>query len=380
MHMQNSRNSLRSQNHAGEIMNRTNAIDCIVRFHNPSRIKELERCMFSLAAQQYEPLNIILVLQRFSEDEIKATRAAIEPLLKINHRASLSILNWTRTEPLDGRSHLLNVGLKAATGRYLAFLDYDDVLFPEAYAKIVARLQQSGAAIGFASVELMKLQVFEKFFYIEGKVDPQPFHGNGLLDLFRHNFCPLHSYVFDRSRISSEMLYFDTSLTIEEDYDLLLRICARFKADLSLLGTNIGYYFFKSDGSNTVANMGLTEKIRSDYGNVCARIEQRRQATYVSPEVQTMLGFGDPHAPRTIRDVLRMRYREQKNSQHENILSGCIAEDVSHKNVYGRIFSFNSRVPGGLESLIKKTYFVYRYEGFKEMVRRIYSRLGNKGK
>ena len=205
---------------------------------------------------------------------------------------------------VDARSALLNLGLEKAQGRYLAFLDYDDVLYPEAYELMVSKLIQSGAAAAFASVRILRLDVYDRFFYATQEVTP-PYRGESLLDLFRNNFCPLHSYVIDRNQIPSDLLRFDTSLVMEEDYDLLLRISASLPTDFSLLGTQIGDYYYKTDDSNTVpTNGGLTGESRDRYEEVRSAIELRRRSTPVAIAVQRSLGITETSKSMTIRDVI----------------------------------------------------------------------------
>ncbi len=241
--------------HAGEVMLNDKQLDTIVRFHDIRRLSELERCVFSLVGQNFKSLRIILALQRFSAQEIAKVRATLAPILEFEKSPQLSIVNWEDAEPADARSALLNLGLCAAQGRYIAFLDYDDVLYPEAYEVLVPRLEESGAAIAFATVRVVELNVYHRFFYAARKIIPS-YSGSNLLDLFRNNFCPVHSYVIDRMRVPKDILSFDTSLAMEEDYDLLLRICAVLQSDFSLVRTEIGDYFYKTDCSNTVPTFG----------------------------------------------------------------------------------------------------------------------------
>lgn len=271
----------------------TEQLDVIVRFHDIDRIAELQRAVFSLAGQTYRPLRIILALQRFSEDGIATVRAALAPYLEDQRNLSLSVVNWSVAEPADARSVLLNLGVSVAQGRYLAFLDYDDVVYPEAYSLLVAQLEKSEAAIAFAAVRVLKLEVFRSYFYAAGRVVP-PYSGKDLADLFRNNFCPLHSYVIDRTRLPPDMLNFNSALTMEEDYDLLLRICAALPSDFSLIETEIGDYYYKTDGSNTVpVKGGLPPGLRLDrYRAIRAAIDHRKASTIVAPEVQQALGVG----------------------------------------------------------------------------------------
>jgi hypothetical protein len=286
-------------------MNEENGMDCIVRFHDVRRQGELQRCLFSLLGQSYRPLHIILVTQRFSIDEIAATNTAIAPLFALADAPRLSLLNWEEPDPIDARTELLNLGLRAVEGRYLGFLDYDDVLYPEAYELLTSRLEASGAAIAFASVRIVKLVVHDRFFEADSIVIPE-FGGSGLRDLFCRNFCPIHSYVIDRRRLPATILFFDSLLKQEEDYDLLLRICAGYPSDFSLLATQIGDYFYKTDGSNTVPTPWSPhdDQQLAAFEAVKTRIEHRRQTTLIVPVVQVKLGLDPSNETTTIRDAL----------------------------------------------------------------------------
>lgn len=284
-----------------------NQVDCIVRFHDIRRLYEFKRCIFSLVGQKHRPLNIIITVQRFSDAQIAELQDALSPFLALPAPPTVTVRNWESDRPIDARTELLNMGLAAATGQYVAFLDYDDVLYPEAYALLTERLEESGAAIAFASVRVVDVYVFPEFSYIAG-ARPDHFRGEGLLDLFRANFCPIHSYVIDRSIVSPEILSFDTTLTWEEDYDLLLRICAAYPSDFMNLKIAIGDYYYKNDGSNTVPVDGVMKGKRLlEYKRIQAFMEKRRRTTHVAPEVQYQLGFGDVSNLLSIRDVLNKK-------------------------------------------------------------------------
>lgn len=280
-------------------------VDCIVRLHDSRRLLELERCVFSLVGQRHERVHIILATQRFSADEIAGVRAALAPVLALAGAPTLTVANWESATPADARTELLNLGLAAVTGRYVSFLDYDDTLFPEAYELLLARLKTTRAAIAFASVRTVRADVHADFVYVSSHPKP-PFAGRGLLDLMRGNFCPIHSYLIDRARLPDGVLRFDTSLVWEEDYDLLLRICACKPADFQALHHVIGDYYFKTDGSNSIwTDDVLSESKKIAYEQVAARIEMRRRLTRVSLEVQrALLDECEVDARLTLRGLL----------------------------------------------------------------------------
>lgn len=228
----------------------------------------------------------------------------LAPLLALPDAPEVVHCNWESQDPADARTELLNLGLQAATGRYVAFLDYDDTLFPVAYELLMSRLHDSGASAAFASVRTVGADVHADFVHVSSHV-LSPFRGAGLADLFRGNCCPIHSYLIDRAGLPEGLLRFDTSLVWEEDYDLLLRLCSAVNADFQALPHVIGDYYFKTDNSNTIwsAPVLSVEKAKA-YEDVAAHIEMRRLLNVVASEVQRGLLAGDPDPALSIRGLL----------------------------------------------------------------------------
>jgi len=148
------------------------------------------------------------------------------------------------------------------------------------------------------------LNVYDKFLYTVGEVVPS-YRGTGLIDLFRNNFCPLHSYAIDRHKTLNADIAFDTVRTMQEDYDFLLRFCATYESDFGLIGTKIGDYNYKSDGSNTVPTGGvLTAEALAQLKALKTSMEVRRRTTQVSENVQRSLGLSETIEGTTIREVV----------------------------------------------------------------------------
>lgn len=280
-------------------------IDVVVRFHDPARQNELERALLCLLAQQHRPLRVLLVLQRFTAAQKDALQQALDPLLALPGAPPLELLDFHAPEPADARSALVNTGFAAATGRYLALLDYDDILYPEAYRLLIAQLAASGAAIAFAGITVRRVDIHPLFPHVQAA--PQPFHGSGLADLLRANFCPIHSFVVDRTRLDPAELRFEENLTLEEDYDFLLRVCARHRADFSLIHTQIGEYFFKTDNSNTLAGKTPSPRLAARAAGAKQFIEGRKHLLTLASDVQAQLGINPPEPGLTIAEFLERK-------------------------------------------------------------------------
>jgi glycosyltransferase involved in cell wall biosynthesis len=283
-------------------MSSNEQLDVIVRFHDVRRLHELDRAIFSLVSQDYRPLYIILVLQRFTQEEIAVTRKTLAPLEGFENARQIKVLNWNENEPPDGRSALINLGIKNANGRYIAFLDYDDVLYPEAYELLIGRLRTTQAAIAFGGICANRIEAFDAYCYVKNKTFP--FIGNNVLDLFRRNFCPIHSFVIDTTKIAREDLFFDPMISRAEDYDFLIRLCVKYASDFELSTTYIGAYYLKNDGSNTILTETATTAERvAAWEDAESFLEGRRRVTPVSAAVQRALGL-DPVQGLTVRRLL----------------------------------------------------------------------------
>jgi hypothetical protein len=278
-------------------------LDVIVRFHDTSKLRQLNAATFSLAMQSYRPLHIRLVTQRLSSEEIRTIEIALSPIVEIPPNCGFSIHNWLDPEPVDARSALVNFGMAAAQNRYLALLDYDDVIYPDAYRILIERLRKTDSAIAFGGIIVKEIYPYELFEHaVEIK---KPFSGTSVHDLFTGNFCPVHSFVLDRSKISSQLLFFEPLLAKDEDYDFLLRVCAQSPADFELTDTTVGEYRLRTDGSNTI----LTASTTTSAGVLAWRdaeafIEGRRRTTPISAVVQASLGIVPPISGLTIRNLL----------------------------------------------------------------------------
>jgi hypothetical protein len=278
-------------------------IDVIVRFHDINRLKELNRAIFSIVSQHYRPINIILCVQRFSEAQIDSVLSSLKPMLSIEDSPSLVIENFIEAAPIDARSALVNIGFRSAKNRFITFLDYDDIIYSEAYQLLSSNLRRTGASISFASINVKRITKFPSFDFV--KEAETPFLGSNLLDLFEGNFCPIHSFMIDRQIINKEFLIFDALLTKGEDYDFLLRIVSQFKSDFSLIGTFIGSYSYKDDGSNTIiVEHGSNNAIQAAWKNSEEFLEGRRRITQISSEVQAQLGISPPKPGLTVRGLL----------------------------------------------------------------------------
>ena len=112
-------------------------ISVIVPVYNPG--EKFEGCINSILAQTYKDLEIILV----DDGSTDGSEKMCDAFMKKNQRISVIHLKN------GGVSNARNVGIEEAKGEYIAFIDSDDWIEPEAVEKSIKRIEreESGMAI-----------------------------------------------------------------------------------------------------------------------------------------------------------------------------------------------------------------------------------------
>lgn len=210
----------------------------------PGREDLLDEALFSLALQEYGPIQAVVTAH---------TRAGqgVAPLQDICQRYAheLDLAFVSHCTEGDARSRSLNIGLARAEGRYVAFLDDDDVVYPPHYRILLGAIESSGCAWAYSQTIRA---TYRRIGSVLQPVGRSPHPGSGPYSFVRHlhdNFIPLHSFAVDRAG-GSGPCSFDESLSRLEDYDFLLRLASRHPPAYVPLATC--EYRIRTDGTNTV--------------------------------------------------------------------------------------------------------------------------------
>jgi hypothetical protein len=189
-------------------------VSVIVRTH-AGRQHLLEAALSSIAAQEYRPIEVVVV-----EDGSELAGPIVERF-KATPRLTVVFQGVERR----GRCHAGNVGLELASGQLLNFLDDDDALFPHHLQALVARLDDDpGAVAAFGQAEIVPTTI--------RSLAPLDFDEHGRWRFRAHPFSrwrlwttnqfPIQACLFRRTLYEAHG-GFDEEIPILEDWELWAR-------------------------------------------------------------------------------------------------------------------------------------------------------------
>ena len=127
----------------GDIYDKT--ISVIIRTID-NRFDSLERAVFSIYCNDYQYKEVVIVYQGFSDEYAKE----LASLRQIYPDMPMQVVHNPTTK--DERGKNANLGVLAARGRYVGFLDDDDVLLPNHLDKLYTALSESGKTWAYGQV------------------------------------------------------------------------------------------------------------------------------------------------------------------------------------------------------------------------------------
>lgn len=178
----------------------------------------IERAILSVQKQQITYWELIIV-----DDNPKNSNYKLETKLAEKRYAKESRIQWVYHEDNKGANAARNSGLKIATGKYMAFLDSDDVWDKE-YLKQIQKCFMDDDEIGIVSCAY---RIVTKSKTIDVISD----HDNGYIydeEVYGDLLSPTSAVVVKRE-ILVHIEGFDENLPARQDYDTWLRVCEKNK-------------------------------------------------------------------------------------------------------------------------------------------------------
>lgn len=192
-------------------------VSAVVPTHNRSAL--LQRAIGSICRQTYTNIEIVIVDDASTDDTPIAVRAIKDARIR-----------YLRHDTPRGASAARNTGIRAANGRYIAFLDDDDAWHPAKIARQVAAIGEHDAILCSSDIAVSKRSRSKKTEVSLSDLRYGPFAcgGTGVL--------------LARAEVLKAIL-FDESLPMGQDWDLFIRIARKYRIaylDMPLLIYNSG--------------------------------------------------------------------------------------------------------------------------------------------
>ena len=177
----------------------------------------IEDTIKSVKSQSYEQIEHIIIDGVSSDNTLKIVN---------NYSESISLVV---SEPDDGIYDAFNKGLKKATGDIIAILNSDDVLFDkEVLALVIKTFNQTGSDIVYGDAVMVKKDNLESIVRFWRS-------SNFIPGSFKDGWHPPHPSFFVKKSIYENFGYFDTSIDVSADFELMLRFMERYKVNSSYL-------------------------------------------------------------------------------------------------------------------------------------------------
>ncbi|MFA5089131.1 MAG: glycosyltransferase family A protein [Candidatus Omnitrophota bacterium] len=195
-------------------------VSVIIPFHDD--LEYIQQALDSCLQNTYPRMEIIIV------DDHSEKPLTREEVSAAGHKYPITIFRNDRNR---GSGYARNVGIKAAQGELIAFLDADDIWFPDIIQKQVSVFQSDPSAVWVYT---------DGYYLIDEKRKRRPnsrYHG------FRKGFPAgkevneYHLKGYNYMTFSSNMMkkeallavgLFDEGLDVSEDWDLFVRLAERF--------------------------------------------------------------------------------------------------------------------------------------------------------
>ncbi len=207
-------------------------VSTVMRFHRNASLELLGNALLSLVTQLHCRVQLHLAVQDLNDQDLAALdetlalipwAAGCEPVVRRYYSSE--------SNP-DLRSLMLNESLKSVGKGYAAFLDYDDLLFPDAYRNLLARLQATGKNATFGRVYKTSVDALTGMIL---KRERTYEYGFTYEEFIRLNHAPLHSFMLDLSKIDLAHIHYHDDMKFMEDYYLTLQIFNRKDTDWASL-------------------------------------------------------------------------------------------------------------------------------------------------
>ena len=245
-------------------------------WHTPE--KYLREMIDSVIAQTYPEWELVIADAGASEEDDIVKNVSAE------YAASDSRIRYIPLAENAGIASNTNAAVKEAHGSYLAFLDHDDLIAPDALYEAAIRITSEGADMIYTDEDKIRS---------DGKTHYQPhLKPEFNIDLLRSNNYITHFLIVKKS-LAEEAGLFDEAMSGAQDFDFIFR-CSE-KAERIVRIPRILYHWRTHEAST--ADNPMSKQYAYEAGKRAIEGNLRRSGTQGTVELLPDFGFYRVHYP-----------------------------------------------------------------------------------
>ena len=129
---------------------RDNMVSVVVPSYNYE--KYIEECLESIASQEYKLIELIIVDDFSKDNSVDVIKAFID---KYRQKKRFYDIKFLRHNQNQGAHYTINEGIQAATGKYIAVINADDLYEKNRFAVMISEMIRGNKQIAFSNIEVI---------------------------------------------------------------------------------------------------------------------------------------------------------------------------------------------------------------------------------
>ena len=191
-------------------------VSLIIPVYNVAQ--HIEACLSSLIAQTMDEIEIILIDDHGKDDSIQLAQAYVEA------HPSKKMFRFLATPHNMGPGAARNIGIEAATGEYIGFVDSDDVVTPNYCEELYVTAKSYDADLSYCHALLVKAQ--EKTQMRNPIIESGSFSGEKRRFFLTHYTTMMWTFMYRRELIMEYNIRFPNTRSAEDSYFLTCSLLA----------------------------------------------------------------------------------------------------------------------------------------------------------
>ena len=227
-------------------------VSIVIPVYNASAY--IEDCLASLTAQTMDNIEILFVDDHGRDDSMECARRFIEA------HPSGKTFRFLATPHNMGPGPARNVGIEAAQGEYVAFIDSDDVVEPDFCEQLYQAAKQYDADLAYCQAQLVKDAETQPM--NNPVIESGAFSGEKRSFFLTHYTTLFVSFLYRRSLINEYGIRFPSTRSAEDSYFLTCSLLAAKR--IACIDKPLYHYLVHNESLSEVRNpKRYQEKIKS---------------------------------------------------------------------------------------------------------------------